>query len=121
MLAGAAVVLILATDIDFHWKAITLVLAVAALPIVNRETRRRHPAARAIVCDDGNFRLDHPAGPRHGVLTGQAWVSRWLCVFHWRDARGRLRQCLVMASTNRPDDYRRLRVVLRLAPVATAS
>ena len=112
----AGALLLLSADLETAWMLSGLLCLPIALFLVNRDTRRRHPAGYAIIHDDGRFRFDGPEGERHGSLTGQAWVSRWLCVFNWRDGSGRSRPCLVMAARNHPDDYRRLRVMLRLLP-----
>ena len=49
------------------------------------------------------------------VTSRGAWVSRWFCLFRLADpVTGRSHPCLVCASRNTPDSYRRLLVLLRM-------
>ncbi|MBT8039072.1 MAG: hypothetical protein HKO85_12000 [Xanthomonadales bacterium] len=105
---------LLTAGLDPLWTTASLLALLGTVTAVNRQTGRRHPAGRAVLHSDGTVQARDNRGERHGVLLGHAWVSHWLCVFTWRDNRGKAGQFLVMAKLNRPDDFRRLRVFLRL-------
>ena len=109
-----AALMLLVSGLDPLWTSASIVALLGSVWAVNRQTRRRHPPGRAVLLADGTVQARDHRGERRGVLSGQAWVSHWLCVFAWRDSRGKACQFLVMANRNRPDDFRRLRVFLRL-------
>lgn len=70
---------------------------------------------RLVLHADGGFLLETGAETQEGTLGTAAWISRWLCVVRFKGLEtGVGRPCLVCASENRPDDYRRLLVRLRL-------
>lgn len=105
---------LLTAGLDPLWAIASLLTLLGALTAVNQQTGRRHPPGRAVLHADGTVQARDKRGERQGVLSGQAWISRWLCVFTSRDSHGKANRFLVMASCNRPDDFRRLRVFLRL-------
>lgn len=63
---------------------------------------------------DGSLRLQSLAQELDGELLPSAWISRYLCVLRWKPLSASSRPCLVCASENHPDNYRRLLVRLRL-------
>lgn len=113
-LLGAILILTLSTPL--HVKLGTLAALCIVHLLVMRHNIQRHPPARLLVRLDGTLLLKTGDGEVYGLVAG-AWVSRWLCVIHWTAAEDRKQQhSLVCASGNRPDDYRRMMVVLRLGP-----
>lgn len=109
-----AAVMLLVAGRDATWTFGFLLALLLGWYAVNRETRRLHPRGRIVIHADGTVQATDRHGNRRGVLAEPTWVSRWLCVFAWRDGRGTSRPALVMARRNHPDDFRRLRVLLRL-------
>lgn len=76
--------------------------------------RRVQPPGILQLHTDGGFRLQSGAQKFDGELLRSAWVSRYLCVVRWKPLSEPSRPCLVCASENHQDDYRRLLVHLRL-------
>jgi len=109
-----AALLLLTLSTPGHWKLGTLAALFFVHGFVVRHNALRHPPSRLLMRLDGTL-LHKSAGiEMDGVVAG-AWVSRWLCVIHWSTAEDRRQQhSLVCASNNRPEDFRRMRVLLRL-------
>ena len=82
----------------------------------------QHRPARAVLGLDGVLQLDNRGREQLATWTGRAWVCRWFCVVEWKSpsepCRGRV---LVSSAGNHPDDFRRLRVLLRLGHGASGS
>lgn len=113
-LLGAVLLLTLSTPL--HLKLATLATLYIVHLLVARDNIRRHPPGRLLMRLDGTLLQKTGDVEVHGLVAG-AWVSRWLCVIHWTPAEDRKQQhSLVCASSNRPEDYRRMMVLLRLGP-----
>ena len=112
---------LLVADTPAAWRLVSVALLLVAVVLGRYLDRRRNASGRIILDREGN--VDFLSGERRtaGRLSGAPWISPWVCVLHWRPLRGGWRRhSMVCRSMNRPDDYRRLRVRLRLAPGAAS-
>jgi hypothetical protein len=97
------------------WRLAALAILAGAWWFEERRAVRSDDRGRMVLQLDGRVRLDRDGTEQHGLAGGAAWVSRWFCVLRWADnEHGHNRSCLVCASGNHPDDYRRLLACLRL-------
>ena len=97
------------------WRIAALVALAIAWCFEERRATRRDQAGQLVLFADGRLRLDRDGAEQYGLAMAAAWVSRWFCVLRWADnEEGRTRTCLICASENHPDDYRRLLTCLRL-------
>lgn len=115
LLSLVACFFILTASTPWLWKS----GAIAALLLFSgsafHRSARRNVRKMLLLRLDGSLRLDRGGKVVEGRLGGGAWVSRWVCVFHWTDLEsGSRNHSLVCAVDNRPEDYRRLMVWLRL-------
>lgn len=117
-IAAAISLLLLATP--WPWKFSALAALSGAYGLAVRHNKRRHSPCTLLLQMDGTLRQKQPGIELDGVIEG-AWVSRWLCVIHWTATGDRSqRHSLVCVSNNRPEDFRRLLVLLRLGPKPSA-
>jgi hypothetical protein len=66
---------------------------------------------------DGTLASDGKSEYSFRVVERSAWLSRWVSVFRIRDMNsGKVRTCVVPATLNHQDDYRRMLVFLRMRP-----
>ena len=108
-LAVAAGISLLAAGAQPAWTAVAIAGLAAALGYIGL---RSDPAAcrgRLHLADDGCGVLITAQGSRQVLQSSSGWISRWLCVLPLRDVRaGTELRCVVCASLNRADAYRRL-------------
>ena len=108
---------ILSSASPWQWTMSAFLGLLLADRLVARSVRLRHAPARATLGLDGVLRLERGSREQLATWTGRAWVCRWFCVVDWESLSGPRRgRVLVRAAGNHPDDFRRLRVLLRLAP-----
>jgi hypothetical protein len=114
LLSWGGVAIVFSTS-PWPWTMLALLTLFLADRYVVRSVRLRHRPARATLGLDGVLRLQRGEGEQLATWTGRAWVCRWFCLVDWEclsaPRRGR---ALVCAADNHPDDFRRLRVLLRL-------
>lgn len=109
-----AAISLLAVSTPWQWKLSALLVLSFVHFYSSRHTARYHAPSDLLLRLDGSMRERQGALEFNGTLDG-AWVSRWLCLIHWTAIeKGRQRHSLVCASNNRPENFRRLRVYLRL-------
>ncbi len=114
LLTSAAAILLLTISTPWPWKLGTLAALFFVHGFLLRHNARRHAPSSLLMRVDGAL-LQESAGIGLDGLVDGAWVSRWLCVIHWTATGDSRRQhSLVCASNNRPEDFRRLLVLLRL-------
>lgn len=122
LLAVWAALVLLFSGASWQWGLPLLVPLFAAYRFSTRRLRRQHRAGRATLGVDGILRLDLDGREQLAAWTGHAWVCRWFCVVDWTsDDEPRRGQALVCAAGNHPDDFRRLRVLLRLGDMERAA
>ena len=116
---GAAAVL--ASASPWPWAAAALIVLVIVDRLVSRHLRRRQAPGTATIGTDGLLRLCRGGREQLADWSGQAWVGRRLCVIHWSSPTAPRRgHTVVRAADNHPDDFRRLRVLLRLGGAEAA-
>ena len=109
---GAA---ILGSASAWPWAALAMLALLLVDRIVARCAKRQHRPGSATLDLDGVLRLRREGREQVANWTGHAWVGRRFCVVHWNSPVAPNRgHTLVRAGDNHPDDYRRLRVLLRL-------
>jgi len=109
--------LLLTADTPVVWRLGSFVLLVSVIMLERLTGRRKSVSGRMILDRDGNVDFQSSDGRIAGKLSGVPWISPWICILHWSPlSGGSRRHSLVCRSLNRPDDFRRLRVWLRLAP-----
>jgi hypothetical protein len=112
-------VLLLAADTSAVWRLGSVALLLMAVMLGRLLDRRRNASGRMVLDREGHVDFLSAESRTAGRLSGAPWVTPWVCILHWRPLRGGWpRHSMVCRSMNRPDDYRRLRVWLRLAPGA---
>lgn len=122
LLAGAPLAIawlaglgLLAAPAPFSWRLLSLAALALCYRLVCRGWRHTTNPGRLRLFPDGLGTLDRSGTERHIQLGGTAWLSPWICVIPLKTAPGAaIMPCMVCAAENRPDDYRRLRVLLRL-------
>ena len=92
-------------------------IACAGLEAMHRLALRRGArAARSVVLDrSGAIAIEDACGEsRRGTLRDGSFVAPWLTIVHWRPEGARFdRTLLVLPDMIAPEDFRRLRVLLR--------
>ena len=120
LITFAAAILLLALTTPWPWKLGALAALSVAHALAVRHNRRHHSSSALQLQVDGTLRQKQPGIELDGIVES-AWVSRWLCVIHWTATGERFqRHNLICASNNRPEDFRRLLVLLRLGPKSSA-
>lgn len=113
-LAFAAASNILFSAISPGWK-ISLMAALAL--VLSACPRGTGPRVGWNMRSDGTLGLDGHDEYCFRVVERSAWLSRWVSVFRIRDMNsGKVRTCVVPATLNHEDDYRRMLVFLRMRP-----
>jgi len=114
-----AAVCLLASASSWPWTAAALSALVAVHLSARACLASKQPHGRLVLRDDGNLELERNGASTPGTLLQRAWISRWLCVITWENLEtGTRHPCLVCASRNTADEFRRLLVRLRLGQVA---
>lgn len=118
-LAGAAAVLL--SPAGWHWKTGTLLILVWVSAWLYWLSTRPGQRGTLRLLPDGTAEIrPERGGAVIGTLEGNAWASRWLCVVSLRDRESRkLHYCVVSASANPRDAYRRFLVILRMGSFPT--
>jgi len=114
LISCMAAISLLAVSTPWLWKLGALVVLILVHVYSGRHTARYHAPSDLLLRLDGTVRQRKGALEFNGTADS-AWVSRWFCLVHWKTVdEGRRRHSLLCASNNRSDDFRRLRVFLRL-------
>lgn len=109
-----AVLCLLFSPSTWPWIAFSVSVLLAIHLTGLAYLRRVQPPGILQLHADGGLRLQSGAQKLDGELLRSAWVSRYLCVVRWKPLSAPSRPCLVCASENHQDNYRRLLVHLRL-------
>jgi hypothetical protein len=108
-LAVAAGISLLVAGVQPVWTAVAFVGLVAALGYVGLRSDPAPCRGRLHLSDDGCGILFTAQGSRQVLQSSSGWISRWLCVLPLRDVQaGTEFRCVICASLNRADTYRRL-------------
>jgi hypothetical protein len=114
-IAFVAAALILAAPSSLDWRLAAFALLAVVFTVDRRWSARNEEPGALLIRLDGTVIHRSGFGETIGILDDKAWVSRWVCVVCWTTLEtAKRRHSLVCASLNSADDYRRLRVWLRL-------
>ena len=116
LVSASGVLAVLISPANAVWKASAIVLLLlVALAIHFRSSKIN---GRGTIClqQDGTAELLTPDGHKaRVVLHANGWATRWLCVLRlYESEKHRHHYCVICASENPPDPYRRLLVNLRM-------
>jgi hypothetical protein len=116
LVSASGVLAVLISPANAVWKASAIgLLLLVALAIHFRSSNMN---GRGTIClqQDGTAQLLTPDGHKaSAVLHANGWATRWLCVLRlYESAKHRHHYCVICASENPPDPYRRLLVNLRM-------
>jgi hypothetical protein len=116
---GAVAILVAPTN--WGWKLLTLFGLVFATLIGLFQSRADSRSGTVILHLDGTSRVITRDGKAvRARLNENAWVSRWLCVLKlFEPRRSKHYHCVICASENSPDEYRRLLKFLNMRSSAT--
>jgi hypothetical protein len=112
-----AAVALVSAPASWSWRVSALVLLAVMFLLSSRRRRRGCSGFQLILFRDG---AAVAVGQGHAERTltwpaGTAWASRRLCVLPVSEGPGAdIIHCVILASRNNPDDYRRLLSWLRL-------
>ncbi|MBT8047909.1 MAG: hypothetical protein HKN57_02850 [Xanthomonadales bacterium] len=116
LIALAGLLAILQSPAGWPWQAGSLLLLGCAVGGLYAWFAWRPQRGVMLLLPDGTAEIQWLKGSsRRVALDTRAWATRWFCVLPLLEAEnGRHHHCVVCASENRPDAYRRLLVTLRM-------
>jgi hypothetical protein len=108
---------ILFTPSHTAWKIVALSLLVLVHAVSAAPAKQRANRGVLRLWRDGSARIQASDGRETGAqCSPRGWSSQWFSVLVVKEHDSkRTRRCVVCASENVPDDYRRLRVWMRLS------
>ena len=116
-LAVLAAVALLSAPTAWAWRLPALVLLALTYLVTRRRMKRQCPDFRLFLFSDGTA-LAEDSECKENTLNwpaGHAWASRQLCMLPVNEcANADIIHCVILASRNNADDYRRLLSWLRL-------
>jgi hypothetical protein len=118
--AFLGVLAIVVSSADMVWKLGACSLLVFVARRVHAASISKSQSGWFELLQDGTARMNFDGGRQsHSVLKENAWAIRWLCVLTlFEPESGRHYHCVVCASENPPDEYRRLLRHLNMSPPA---
>ena len=122
LLASLGLLAILITPANWAWKLGSIVLLLLVVFFVHAWSVHQDRSGVIKLNPDGTALLRTASGQEINAVQGpHAWVSRWICVLSLYEADNLAKhQCVICATENHPDEYRRLLKLLRMrtSPVA---
>ncbi len=123
LLALLGILAILASPANWIWKLGSILLLILVSVSVHTWSAHRGRSGAIHLYPDGTAFLHTASGQEINAIQGpHGWISRWLCVVTLFDDDSRAKHhCVICASENHPDEYRRLLKFLRMrtAPAGT--
>ena len=123
LLALLGILAILVSPANWMWKLGSILLLILVSVSVHAWSAHQGRSGAIRLYPDGTAFLRTASGQEINAIQGpHGWVSRWLCVMTLCDADSRAKHhCVICASENHPDEYRRLLKFLRMrtAPAGT--
>jgi len=123
LLALLGILAILASPANWMWKLGSILLLILVSVSVHAWSVRQGRSGAIRLYPDGAAFIRTASGQEINAIQGpHGWVSRWLCVVTLFAADSRAKHhCVICASENHPDEYRRLLKFLRMrtAPAGT--
>jgi len=120
-ISALGAVAILVAPAEWGWKLLAFFGLVFSALIGLFHSRADCRSGTVILHLDGASRvLTRDGKTVRARLNETAWVSRWLCVLKlFEPRRSKLYHCVICASENTPDEYRRLLKFLNMRSSAT--
>ena len=115
LVTALALLAIISSSAPWAWKAVCATLLLLVHAFGSRSTLKHHSPGLIRLYPDGTAsRFVGDVEARSGQCAS-GWVSRWFSVVALKTPGSkRLSYCLVCASENHPDDYRRMLQYLRM-------
>jgi len=116
LLASLGLLAILITAASWTWKLGSILLLIPASISVHAWSVNQSRAGVIHLLLDGTALLRTVSGQEINAVQGpHSWVSRWICVLTLSAVDNNTKHCCVIcASENYPDKYRRLLKLLRM-------
>ena len=116
LLVSLGLLAILITPAGWAWKFGSILLLILASISVHAWSVHQSQAGAIHLLSDGAALLRTDSGQEINAIQGRhSWVSRWICVVTLYVVDNNMkRHCVICASENCPDDYRRLLKLLRM-------
>ena len=122
-LAALGLLALLIAPANWTWKLGAIVLLIMVSFFVHAWSVHQDRSGVIHLVPDGAALIHTASGQEvHAVLAPHNWVSRWICVLSLNEVENLAkRHCVICASENHPDEYRRLLKLLRMrTPPAAA-
>ena len=123
LLASLGLLAILITPANWTWKLGGMVLLILVSFFVHAWSAHQSRSGVIHLYPDGTALLRTASGQEINAVQGpHGWVSRWICVLTLYQADNSAKHhCVICASENYPDEYRRILKFLRMrTPPAAA-
>ena len=123
LLAALGLLAILITAASWAWKLGSILFLILASISVHAWSVHQSRAGAIQLLADGTALLRTVSGQEINAIQGpHGWVSRWNCVLTLYEADNDVKHnCVICASENYPDEYRRLLKLMRMrTPPAAA-
>jgi hypothetical protein len=116
LVASLGLLAILVTPANWKWKISGTLLLVLAACLVHARSEHKSRSGAIRLFADGRALLWMDSRPEINAAQGRhGWVSRWFSILTLQEAgNGRKHFCVICASENHPDEYRRLLKFLRM-------
>ena len=114
--SASGVLAVLISPANAVWKASAIVLLLLVALTIHFRSSNKNGYGTICLQQDGTAQLFTRDGQKaRVVLPANGWVTRWLCVLRlYESEKHRHHYCVICASENQPDPYRRLLVNLRM-------
>jgi len=115
-LASLGVLAILASPANWKWKFVSVLLLTLFAAWVHLRSSHSGRSGTIRLFKDGTALLRIASMPHLNAVQGpNGWVCHWFCILTLKEAdNGRKHHCVICASDNHPDEYRRLLKFLRM-------
>ncbi len=123
LLALLGLLAILINPANWMWKLGSIFLLLLVSFFVHAWSAHKNRSGVIHLYPDGAALIHTASGQEvNAVLGPHSWVSRWICVLSLYDVDNLAKHhCVICASENHPDEYRRLLKLLRMrTPPAAA-
>ena len=116
LLVSLGLLAILITAASWAWKFGSILLLILASISVHAWSVHHSQAGAIHLLSDGTALLRTVSGQEINAVQGRhSWVSRWICVVTLYVVDNNTKHhCVICASENHPDEYRRLLKLLRM-------
>ena len=116
LVASLGLLAILVTPANWKWKISGIIVLVLAAWFVHTKSDHSSRSGAIRLFADGRALLSMDSRPEINAVQGRhGWVSRWFSILTLLEAsNGKKYFCVICASENHPDEYRRLLKFLRM-------